>query len=281
MRESISFKFKRLKNILKELDSVVLAYSGGVDSSFLLAVCLNVLSEKVLAVTAVSSSYPARELKEAKRFARQIKASHLIVRTNELEDKNYIKNPPNRCYYCKKELFTKLHEIRKEYGMKHIVDGSNIDDESDFRPGSIAKKEFGVCSPLKEAGLSKNDIRALSKKLDLCSWDSPSFACLSSRVPYNTKLDTKILGRIEKAEDLLISLGFKQVRVRDFGNLAKIEVDKYKIARLVTKSQIQKVTKYLKKLGYKHITVDLEGYRMGSLNQGVNLENAIGRKKAP
>ena len=269
MEKNISFKCKRLENILKELESVVLAYSGGVDSSFLLAVCSRVLPGRVIAVTASSSSYPDRELKQATRFARQIKVRHIIIRTNELRDENYVQNPTNRCYYCKRELFTRLDEIRKKHRIQHIIDGSNIDDESDFRPGNVANKEFGVRSPLKEAGLIKNDIRVLSKRLNLSSWSNPSFACLSSRIPYNTKIDSKTLARIEKAEDFLISLGFRQVRVRNFGNLAKIEVDKHKIDRLVTKSQSHKVTSYLKKLGYKHITVDLEGYRVGSLNQSI------------
>jgi len=259
-------KFQRLKDIIKALDSVILAYSGGVDSSFLLAVCSRVLNKKALAVTSASSSLPRRELKEARILAKKLRAHHLIIETDELRSKDYINNPPDRCYYCKKELFAKLKQIKKKYKARFIIDGSNYDDDSDYRPGSRAGREFGVRSPLKEAGLTKNDIRVLCRSLNLSLWNKPSFACLASRIPYNKKIDAKTLGRIEKAEDFLISLGFSQVRVRDFGELAKIEVEKKKVNKLITNYKLQ-ITNYLKKLGYRQVTVDLEGYRMGSLNE--------------
>ncbi|MBN2119670.1 MAG: ATP-dependent sacrificial sulfur transferase LarE [Candidatus Omnitrophica bacterium] len=264
--KDLTLKFDKLKRIVKDLGSVVVAYSGGLDSSFLLKVSNDVLGKKVLAVTSSSYSLPRRELEHARRVAKELGARHLITKTREFANRNYLRNPRERCYYCKKELFLRLGQIARKYNKKTIVDGTNTDDDSDFRPGNKAKKEFAIRSPLREAGLTKNDIRALARKLGFSFWDMPSFACLSSRIPYNTKIDKKTLKRVEKAEDFLISLGFRQVRVRDFGRLAKIEVERQEVKRLVTKSLGHQVTGYLKKLGYGQVAVDLEGYKTGSLN---------------
>ena len=270
MKQSLSSKFQRLKHIIKDLDSVVLAYSGGVDSSFLLSVCSEILAKDVLAVTADSASFPKRELKEARAFARELKVPHLIIKTDELENEEYLKNPPNRCYYCKKELFSKLKEIKTRYNKRYIIDGSNLDDDADFRPGNKAKKEFFVRSPLREAYLRKDEIRDLCKKLSFSFWDKPSLACLASRIPYHSKIEPGKLRRIEKAENFLTSLGFRQVRVRDFGSLAKIEVDRSKIKELFASPQNRRVISFFKKLGFGHVAIDLEGYRTGSLNDGIN-----------
>lgn len=243
----------------------MLAYSGGLDSSFLLTVCVDVLKDDIIAVTADSYTLPRRELQEAKNFAKKLKVRLLIIKTHELKNKHFRNNPPTRCFYCKKELFSKLKTLSKKYKIKHIIDGSNLDDDFDFRPGNKAKEAFGVRSPLKEAALRKADIRLLCKELKLPFWNKPSFACLSSRIPYNQRIEKKTLVRIEKAEDFLMSLGFRQVRVRDFRDIARIEVDKKDIKKLSTIFR-QQVTDYLCKLGYKYITVDLEGYRTGSMN---------------
>ena len=182
----LSLKFLKLKKIIKDLDSALLAYSGGLDSSFLLMLCKDILGNRILAVTASSYSFPRRELKEAKNFAKKIRASHLVIKSEEFKNKNYLNNSLNRCYYCKKELFYKLRKIARNKGIKNVIDGSNLDDCLDYRPGSKAAKELGVHSPLREAGMGKNDIRILSKKLGFSFWDKPPYACLSSRLPYNT-----------------------------------------------------------------------------------------------
>jgi uncharacterized protein len=273
-------KLKRLKKIIKDLASVVVAFSGGLDSSFLLAVSKAVLKDRVLAVTSASPSFPERELKEAKTFAKRLGVRHLVIETAEFKNKDFLNNPPQRCYYCKQALFACLKEIAGKERIKHVIDGSNKDDDLDFRPGSRAKAKFAVRSPLQEAGLTKSDIRVLSKSLKLSFWSKPSFACLSSRIPYHSRISPQRLKRIERAEDFLIGLGFRQVRVRDFGKLAKIEVEKDKVNKLVTSHKSQ-VTSRLKRLGYSQVAVDMEGYRSGVFNQmRSRLTESFARKRS-
>ncbi|MDO8602576.1 MAG: ATP-dependent sacrificial sulfur transferase LarE [Candidatus Omnitrophota bacterium] len=257
-----------LKKILNRTGKVIVAFSGGVDSSFLLKMAKDTLQDgDVLAVTAVSETYTGSELKQAKRFAKKLGVRHKIIHTNELKDKNFTKNPENRCYYCKKELFEELDRIKKEKCFNYVLDASNTDDIRDYRPGSRAKKEFGVRSPLIEAGFSKDEIRKFSRRLKLDTADMPSMACLASRFPYGEKINKKALRKIEAAEGFIKSQGVQQVRVRCHSNIARIEVEKQSIKRFVNSKFCDKITKRLKQLGFKYIALDLEGYRTGSLNE--------------
>ena len=250
------------------MGKIVVAFSGGVDSSFLLKIAKDtLLEEDVLAVTAVSETYTGSELRQAKRFAKDLGVAHKIIYTNELKDKNFTKNPVNRCYYCKKELFKEMDRIKKENGFDYVLDASNADDIKDYRPGSKAKKEFGVRSPLIEARFSKDEIRKFSRRLRLNTAGMPSMACLASRFPYGEKIDKKALRRIEAAEDFIKSQGVGQVRVRCHNNIARIEVEKQSIKRFVNNNFCDKITKRLRQLGFKYIALDLEGYRTGSLNE--------------
>ena len=261
-------KAKSLKDILKKMAKVVVAFSGGVDSSFLLKMAKDALSDwDVLAVTAVSETYTASELSQAKRFAKELGVRHKIIHTSELKDKNFTKNPENRCYYCKKELFKELDRIKKEKGFNYILDASNTDDIKDYRPGSMAKKEFGVRSPLVEAGFSKDEIRKFSRRLKLSTADMPSMACLASRFPYGQEINRETLRKIGTAEDFIKKQGIQQIRVRCHGNIAWIEIAKGDIKRFVNGKFCDKITKRLKQLGFKYIALDLEGYRTGSLNE--------------
>jgi len=258
-------KLKKLKDVLKRMSSVLVAYSGGVDSTLLLKVSKVTLKDKVLAVTADSATYPQEELNFAKRMAQEIGVRHKIIKTYELKDKSFSSNPVNRCYFCKRELFGRLKDIAKRNNLNFIIDASNSSDKKDFRPGNKAKGELKIRSPLQEAGLSKEDIRALSKKLGLITWDKPSLACLASRVPYGKKITPRILNRINQGEGLLRELGFSQVRLRHYNGLCRIEIFKEDIPRLIAKRDL--LVAKLKRLGYNYVTVDLEGYRTGSMNE--------------
>jgi len=261
-------KIIELKKVLARLGSVVVAFSGGVDSSFLLKIAKDTLpKENILAVTAVSETYTGTELRQAKRFAKELGVRHKVIHTNELKDKNFTKNPVNRCYYCKKELFERLNRIKEENGFNCVLDASNTDDIKDYRPGSKAKKELGVRSPLIEADFSKDDIRKISRGLKLKTADLPSMACLASRFPYGQIIDKEMLRKIEKAEGFIKKSGIKQVRVRCHGNIARVEVDKKDIKSFLNNDFSGKIAKRLKQLGFKYITLDLEGYRTGSLNE--------------
>jgi len=258
-------KFSLLKENLKSLGSVAIAYSGGVDSTFLSKVAFDVLGENALAITARSETYPRSEFEEATRLAKEIGIRHEIIVSEELDIPEFSANPVNRCYHCKKELFTKLKEIASEHGMQHVADGSNFDDLDDYRPGMQAVDELGVRSPLKEAKLTKADIRELSKKLGLPTWDKPSFACLSSRFPYGNKITREKLTAVGEAEIFLKGLGIRQLRVRHHDKIARIEVAEDDMTILLQKKE--QIVKKLKELGYTYVTMDLQGYRTGSMNE--------------
>jgi uncharacterized protein len=261
----------RLKNILKKMGRVVIAFSGGVDSTFLVKAAKDILGRKnVLAVTATSETFPRSELKDAKRMAGMIGVRHIVIRTKELEDPGFKNNPPRRCYYCKSELFNRLKKIAKRYGFKYVADASNYDDRKDFRPGAVAAKEKKIRSPLKEARLTKDDIRRLSKKSGLPTWDKPSYACLASRIPYYEPITGKKLNRIEAAEEALRKkFGLRQVRVRSHGDIARIEVASEDIRRLIGDKAGRDIVKRFNALGFKYVTVDLRGYRTGSMNEAL------------
>ncbi len=261
-------KLERLRNIIKSYQKVIIAFSGGVDSTFLLKICVDVLGEKnVIAVTAISDSYTKNELKYAKSVSNNLKVEHLLLTTNEMSDNNFISNTPDRCYHCKKHLFSKLKNIAEVRNIEHVLDASNIDDEGDYRPGFRAAKEFFVKSPLIEAGMTKEDIRKYSKALRLDSWNKLANPCLASRIPYGNKITRGKLRMIERAETFFKNMGLKTIRVRHHGKIARIEVPEEDIQRLMEKDIRVKIIKYLKNLGFVWITVDLQGYRTGSLNE--------------
>jgi uncharacterized protein len=258
-------KFNKLKQLLLNLKSCAIAYSGGLDSTFLIKVAYDALGKNALAVTATSSTYPQRELADAKQFAEEIGIQHLIIESEELDITEFSDNSPDRCYYCKKELFKKIQQIAKDHHLNVVLDGSNADDTLDYRPGARARSELGVRSPLKEVGLTKQEIRELSSSLHLKSSEKPAFACLASRFPYGVKITKERLKQIEAAEEYLFSLGIRQCRVRYHDRIARIEVLPDDIPTILTHAQ--KIIKRFKTLGFTYITLDLQGYRTGSLNE--------------
>lgn len=260
-------KLDNLKNYLKDLKSVAIAFSSGVDSTFLLKVAADTLGDNVIAVTASSCSFPKRELNEAAVFCKTEGIRHFICESEELNIEGFAQNPKNRCYLCKKELFEKIRVIADENHMENIAEGSNLDDNGDYRPGLLAVAELGVKSPLRECNLTKADIRALSKYLGLSTWEKQSFACLSSRFVYGETITEEKLNMVDKAEQLLLDLGFHQVRVRIHGMMARIEIEPEEFGKLMEDATRKLITEKFKGYGFTYITLDLMGYRTGSMNE--------------
>ena len=261
---TLAGKLSDLKRLMAQMDSIIVAYSGGVDSTFVTAVARDVLGERALAITGVSPSIPKPEVEEAKALAREIGIAHELIDTREMDDPGYVANSPDRCFHCKDELYDRLTEIAGERGFNCVIDGCNLDDTGDFRPGRRAAASHGVRSPLVEAGLTKDDIRALSRERGLPTWDKPAMACLSSRIPYGTPVTIEALDRIGEAEAYLRSLGLRQLRVRHHEDVARIETDEAGLELLIARRA--EVVERLKALGYLYVTLDLAGYRSGSLN---------------
>ncbi|MDF2547808.1 MAG: hypothetical protein K0R93_2706 [Anaerosolibacter sp.] len=260
-------KLIKLKEFLGNLKSAAIAFSGGVDSTFLLKVAHEVLGDQVIAVTARSSTYPEREFIEAKKYAETMGAKHIIIVSEELEIEGFAKNPTNRCYYCKHELFTKVRDVANEHHMLHVLDGSNYDDLGDFRPGMHAAKELHVISPLREIGLTKDDIRVLSKDMDLPTWNKPAFACLSSRFPYGQEITPEKLKMVDLAEQYLLDLGFRQIRVRHHDQIARIEVASSEREKFFDINIMDQIGAKFKEIGFTYVTLDILGYRTGSMNE--------------
>lgn len=270
-------KYQVLLKNLSALGSAAVAFSGGVDSTFLLKAAREALGDRVIAVTASSCSFPERELQEAKEFCRQNGIHHIVCRSEELDIEGFRQNPANRCYLCKRELFEKIWEIAREHGIRAVAEGSNLDDNGDYRPGLAAVAELGVKSPLREAELNKEEIRLLSRELGLPTWDKQSFACLSSRFVYGETISEEKLGMVDRAEQLLLDMGFHQVRVRIHDKLARIEVLPGEFAKLMEEENRERIYKRFREIGFTYVTLDLGGYRTGSMNE--TLPEAEGSRK--
>jgi uncharacterized protein len=267
-------KLLKLREIVKDLESVVVAFSGGVDSTLVAKVCYEVLKDNSMAVTARSETYPDFEFEEAKKLAKEIGIKHLVIDTSELAIEGFADNPPDRCYFCKTELFEKLKDIAKQHRFLHVADGANLDDTKEFRPGLKASKELNVKSPLKESGMTKEDIREVSKMLNLPNWNKPAYACLSSRFPYGQSITEEKLRMVSAAEKYLRNLGLEQFRVRHHETIARIEALPEDIHILASSPTREELLCKFKEIGFTYVTLDLEGYRSGSMNEVLSVSVA-------
>ena len=263
----VSQKEHRLEEILRELQSVVVGFSGGVDSAYLAYMANRVLGKNALCVTAISPSYPTFQKKETAEFVEAFGLNHFVVESEELDNPEYRENAPNRCYFCKSELFVKLEALAQERGIKTVIDGTNYDDLGDFRPGRRAAVEHSVRSPLLEAQMTKLNIRELSRRAGLPTWDKPALPCLSSRFPYGTSISVEKLSVVDRGEDILRNFGFRVFRVRFHEELVRLEFSPEELPKALNLTMVDILRKQFKELGFKYVTIDLEGYRSGSLNE--------------
>ncbi len=265
----LHLKYEKLKDYLKSLGRVAVAYSAGVDSTFLLKTAHNVLGDDAIAITVKHSAFPQRDFSEADDFCKREKIKQIKLQFDVFSVKGFNKNPPDRCYICKKALFQNLIDEAKKQNIENILEGSNADDDKDYRPGKKAILELNIKSPLKEAGLTKEDIRILSKEQGIYTWNKPSYACLATRIPYNDEITKDKLFMIEKAEDYLYNLGFKQSRVRLHKDVARIEIEEAQFEEIITKKIRNDISNKLRELGFTYVSLDLDGYKMGSLNRKI------------